>query len=536
MHLSRFASVLVVAAAPVACAAAWPLAVQGQVRQVVSKEVSVGRTSASLELEFADGGSLEIAFEGDRVLVDGRDAGSFEPGGDLEAAWRGLLGQAVALDDGPLAEALAAWSPPGGLDRAAADLARRLDRALEDALRSREAPADAAARAVAEEDVGMLVRSLTRSSTRLSLLEEALAGLEGELHVHVDQDVEVAADEVVRGTLLVVESDLRVAGRVDGDVIAIGGTVELRDGSVVTGEVRLVDATLRRDEGAEAGGVIDVADDGQGLQARIREEIRAEMREQALRDLRNELRAAERGEDDEGLSLFAPFRPILRGVGGVIENLVAVFVLALVGAGVIAFGGDKLDVIAEAVRRAPARAAAVGIAGTVLLIPIWVIGFVALLVSIVGIPLAIAWLPVFPLAACAAAVVGYLAVARNTGEWLADSGYPWTHWIRKSNSLMTMIGGLLALVALFVLANVVSMAPLPGFVDGLLVAAGVIVTVVATEIGFGAVILTRGGRRREPWRYEGREAWDAAMEDVDVEDLEGAAPAGAPGPEEPAGA
>lgn len=519
--------------AALTAAAPAPSSAQASVREVVAKEVSVGRSTASLALEFADGGSLRVAFEGGTVLLDGRDAGSFEPGGDLEAAWRALLGQAVALDDGPLAEALVEWSPPAGLDGAAADVARRVDRALDDALRPPRASTDPTAGAPAGGDSGALVRALTRPATRLSLLEEALVGLEGEVHAYVHEDVEVAPGEVVSGVLLVAEGDARIAGRVEGDVIVVGGTVELLEGSAVTGRVRLVDATLLGDEERAAGEVIDVAERRRSLEAEIRDEIRSEIRSEVRRELRDELRAVMRGEDDRGLSLLAPFRPIVRGLGGVIENLIAVFVLALIGAGVIAFGGDKIDVIAEAARRAPGRAAAVGLAGTVLAIPIWLIGFVALLVSIVGIPVAIAWLPIFPLAAVAAAVVGYLAVARNLGEWLAESGYPWTHWIRKSNSLMSMIGGLLALVALFVLANVFSMAPFLGVVRGLFVAAGVVLTVVATEIGLGAVILTRGGSRREAWRYGSDEGWEAAMEEADVEDLADAGRArGGTAPEE----
>jgi peptidoglycan/LPS O-acetylase OafA/YrhL len=145
-------------------------------------------------------------------------------------------------------------------------------------------------------------------------------------------------------------------------------------------------------------------------------------------------------------------------------------------------------------------------------------------VSIIGIPVAIAWLPLFPLAAVAAGVLGYLAVARNTGEWLADSDYPWTHWIRKSNTLVTTVGGLVGLTVLYVAANVVSMAPFLRVVTGLLVAAGTLVTVLAVEVGLGAVILTRAGRRRDQWSsYTADEAWEAAMrvevEDVDVEDV-----------------
>jgi hypothetical protein len=201
-----------------------------------------------------------------------------------------------------------------------------------------------------------------------------------------------------------------------------------------------------------------------------------------------------------------------------VENFVTVLILGLIGAAAIAFGGDRLDVIAETIRKAPGRSAAVGIAGAILLIPVWVLGFVALVVSIVGIPVAIAWLPAFPIAACLAALLGYLSVARNAGEWLADSDLPWTKWIRKSNSLITMVGGLLGLMAFFVVANVVSIAPFLGFLTGLLAVAGFVVTVAAMQVGFGAVIITRGGRRREYAKYSADEAWEAAMK-VDVDDV-----------------
>jgi hypothetical protein len=304
-------------------------------------------------------------------------------------------------------------------------------------------------------------------------------------------------------------------------VVVVGGSLDLLEGSTVSGSVRLVDAELLGNEGSVGDGVIDVEAQERDLEDEIRSELREDLRDEVRRELRAEMR-----DRDEETSLLAPFRAITRGIGGVLENLVAVFVLALIGAGVIAFGGDKVDVIAETARRSPGRSAAVGMAATVLLIPIWVLGFLALLVSIIGIPVAIAWLPLFPVAAFAAGVVGYLAVARNTGEWLADSDYPWTHWIRKSNSLVTTVGGLAGLMLLFIAANIVSMAPFLNVVTGLLVAAGCVVTVMAVEVGLGAVILTRAGRRRDPWStYSADEAWEAAIKvDLEMEDAGDSSP------------
>ncbi len=488
-----------------------------QVREVVSKQVSVGRASASLSLEFADGGRLEVTFEDGAVLVDGESIGSYQPGADLDAAWRSLLGQAVALDDGPLAQALRDWSAPEGLTGSPAEVAGRLDRALEDGVRAAQASGSQTA-ATGSGDAGSLVRFLLGSGERLRRIEEALAGIAPGARVHGFEDVVIGPDEVVGTDLVLVQSSTRIEGAVEGDVAAIGGTLELLEGSSIGGSLRLADATLLRNEGSIGERLVEVEADARELEAELRAELSDEIRRELRRELRNEMRS-----ESGGFSLFAPFRPVIRGVGGVLENLVAIFVLALIGAAVIAFGGEKVDVIAEAARRAPGRAAVVGMAATVLLIPVWLLGFIALLVSIIGIPVAIAWLPLFPLAACVAAIVGYLAVARNTGEWLADSDYPWTQWIRKSNPLVTTVGGLVGLMLLFVAANVVSMAPFLGVVTGLFMAAGIVVTVLAVEIGLGAVILTRAGRRREHWSaYTADEAWEAAMKvEVDVDDTRG---------------
>jgi hypothetical protein len=208
---------------------------------------------------------------------------------------------------------------------------------------------------------------------------------------------------------------------------------------------------------------------------------------------------------------------VFRGVGGLLENLITIVILALMGMGVVAFAPQNLEAVAETARRTPGRAAMVGLAGSFLLVPVWVLGAVALAVSIVGIPVMIAWLPLFPLAAVAAAILGYLAVARNTGEWLADSGYRYTDWIRKSNPVYTVVGGLVGLMAAFMAANVLSIVPFFGFVHGLLTFVGVMLTLVAIQIGFGAVLLTRAGRKPE---YNASrdfdEAWERAVDgDVD---------------------
>jgi hypothetical protein len=501
-------------------AVALPGSAGAQLREIVTKTVSASASGASLELGLANDASLLVRLEDGEIIIDERVIGSYQAGDALDRAWRSLLGEAMTLEDGALAERLVGWSP--SLSGAVADAAREIDDALERTLQTTRPAADPAPprQTVAEGSGSSLARLLVRSIGRLGGLQEALSGLGEDFDVHVDEDVTVSRNEIVDGSLLVIGGTLTVEGRITGDAVVVGGALDVRDDGHIEGQVRLADTRVLRDNGEIGGGIIDLLDERRVVEAELRDRLRDEIRAELRSDLRSELRDVTRGRDGETYSIMAPLRPIIRGVGGVLETLVLLFVLGLVGAGVFTFAGQNVDTIVEAARRAPGRAALVGFAGTFLLLPAWVLGVVLLAVSIVGIPLAIAWIPLFPLAAMLAALVGYIAVARVAGERLADSGYPWTAWIRKSNPILTLVGGLAALLMSFVASDVISIAPFLGPLSGLLFALGVLITVFAVQVGFGAVLLTRAGHRPEyAHAFAADAAWEAAMEaEMDLEE------------------
>ncbi len=479
-----------------------PLAGKAQEREVVSKEVSVGRSEAALRLEFSDGGTLALALRDGAVMVDDEPVGSYDPGDALDRTWRLLLAEAVALENGPLTEALRDWSPPSALEGEDLTLARKLDEALESVLAAPAEPEPVVSLSGGAEGEAGVVRVLLNQLPRLAAFGDAFEELGPDIVLHVDEDVEVAGEETVSGSLVVIQGDARIAGTVEGDVVVVDGTLDLLEGGSVSGDVRLADAELGLDEGAIGGDVVDVV--RRELEQVVRDRLREELRTQ----IRNEVRASSRSTS----GLFNPLRRIASGIGGVIQDLIAVVILGLIGLGVVSFAPRNLDVVAETARRSPGRAAMVGLAGAFLLVPVYVLGFIALLVTIVGIPVAVAWLPVFPLAALAAGLLGYLAVARNVGEWLADSGYRYTDWIRKSNTMTTLTGGLLGLMAFFIAAHVLGMVPFFGFFRGLLEFAGVTAAIVAVLIGFGAVLLTRAGRHPEYRAPDFDEAWAHAVD------------------------
>jgi hypothetical protein len=194
---------------------------------------------------------------------------------------------------------------------------------------------------------------------------------------------------------------------------------------------------------------------------------------------------------------FAPFRHIWGGLMGVISLLVTYAVLLGMGVAIVFFDGRRyLEAVADTARQSTVRSFLVGLAGSFLLLPAWILGIVALAISILGIPLLLVWVPLFPVAVTLAVLLGYLAVSHAAGEALAERRFYGSDWFQKANSYYYLATGLGLLLVLFVAANVVQMAgPWLGFLDGLLSFFGIILTWAAATIGFGAVLLTRAGTR-----------------------------------------
>jgi cytoskeletal protein CcmA (bactofilin family) len=460
--------------------------------EIVSKQIAVASDEASLRLELADGNEVEIRFEDRRVHLDGEDLGSVDD--DAERIWRELLGRAVALDDGPLARALVEWQPPQSSDDGVLE---RIDDALERAL---ERPAVTGLDAPGGE-LAALSRLLTRTE-HLGALAAALDDLDVDgISIRIGEDVVIGEGEELDATLLVIDGDVDVEGRVRGHVVVVSGRLRTFEGATIDGDVRLADARLVRNGGVIEGLVREF--DDASLEARIEERVRDA--EQRLQDAEERTRRAQRevmahAESRGEHGLLSPFRSLSRSIGqgiaGLMETLAALVVLSLFGGLMVLFGRQNLEVVAETARRSPGRSAMVGVAGAFLTFPVWLLGAVALAISIIGIPVAIAWLPLFPLAVAAAAALGYFAVAHNTGEWLARRRYPYLDWVRTSNAYTLVVGGVLGLLAAFFMAHVVSLfGPWLGFLKGLLITAGVVITTGAALIGFGAVLLTRAGRR-----------------------------------------
>lgn len=491
-----------------------PGAVEAQLRPVVSNEIAVSGQEASLRLDFPEADPLVIAFQDGQVRVNDEVVGSYTRGDALDAAWRSLLGDVIALDDGPLARALYDWTPPETLEGMPGEVATLLDQAVEGALALPEASRDVPeAREGSEER--STVEALLRRSGALRGLSEALelAPLD-DFILKVGQDVTVDAGDEVDRTLIVVDGDLDVRGLVRGDVILTHGTVRVRDGGRIAGDVRLADGEVDWEGGSIDGEVLDLEEAGEEASVRALgpeevEDLRRELEREIRRDV---LSAVERERSTSSAPSFIwrPLRNIGMALGGLLENLATFIVLGILGVLVVHFAPDRLEVVATTAGRAPGRSAAVGLAGGFLLFPVWILGMVALAITIVGIPVLLAWIPLFPIAAAVAALLGYLAVARNVGEWVADQEYRGLEWIRGSNTAYAVLAGLAAFLVPCVASNLVRVLGLD-FLQGLLAFLGSAISVVAATVGLGAVLLTRGGKIRPSVAYyefeEEEELW-----------------------------
>ena len=246
---------------------------------------------------------------------------------------------------------------------------------------------------------------------------------------------------------------------------------------------------------------LEEAEDLRGVDLEALRELRTELE----RDLREEIRHELRSEihvGDWSDAWSSPWRHITRGLGGVFSTLMTYAILVGLGFLAVFFGRTYLEGVADTARHATLRSGLVGLAGSFLVLPAYILGLLALAVSIVGIPLILVFAPLFPVAVVLAAVGGYLGVAHGAGEALAERRFTGNDWFNRANSYYYVITGVGLLLVLFLAAHIISMAgPWLGFLEGLLKFMAIMLTWAAFTIGFGAFLVSRAGTR--PVRPEG---------------------------------
>jgi hypothetical protein len=227
----------------------------------------------------------------------------------------------------------------------------------------------------------------------------------------------------------------------------------------------------------------------------VKLETKIQELEEQLDDARDD--AVDARNERRGPDWMAPFRRVWQGISGIFALLITYMVLFGIGFVAILLGARRyLEGVADTVRAGVGRSFLVGLAGSFLLIPVFVLGCIALAISIVGIPALLVWIPLFPVGAMAAVLLGFLGSAHAAGESWAERNYYGSEWFRRGNSYYFMMTGLLLLGALFFAANIVHMAgSWLDFINAILTFFGIVLTWGAATVGLGAVLISRGGSR-----------------------------------------
>ncbi|HLL81081.1 MAG TPA: hypothetical protein VK420_00465, partial [Longimicrobium sp.] len=295
----------------------------------------------------------------------------------------------------------------------------------------------------------------------------------------VGRDVEIGPDEVVEGKVVVTGGDLQLRGRVQGNVTVVGGDLRIVQGAAVGGSVQV------------SGGDLDNSGLVNG-DARVLGEMRVEGGEERTAGRRIAGDGRLRMKNRSFLGQFSD------GLSGLLSTIALGLLLAGIGAAAVFYAHPRLDRVSDSVRADTLRAGALGVATNFLILPAYIIGIVILVLTIIGIPFLLVFVPLFPILVMAAGACGLVAVAHAVGERTAERRAGWDAQYR--NSYAYVFTGLALMLAPLVAANLLKMTVFLGFAGGLLEFLGKMALLVAASVGIGAMLLTRAGAGG-PWQW-----------------------------------
>jgi hypothetical protein len=264
---------------------------------------------------------------------------------------------------------------------------------------------------------------------------------------------EVPAGELVQGPLAVAGS-LEVQGTIMGDAIVYGGDMVVGPRAVIQGRAIAL------------GGVVHVASG-------------ATVTEGAT-------------------SLYGSVSPVAAPLSGsertrraLVLVLAWLAIVVPIGVGVLVFAGSQLETITETLAASVGRSFLVGLAGQLAIIPVLLLGIVALAVTIIGILLIPIAIVLYTVAAAGLLMLGFLAAARLIGG-AAGAARGADDLARRRQLLRALLVGILILFVPWLLAaSLMSLPVAASVVHGI----ALLMTWVAITAGFGAVIRSRAGRR-----------------------------------------
>lgn len=348
------------------------------------------------------------------------------------------------LDDAPVHVQVKDQPPAKVLDLLLADghyVAKREGTLV--SLSAADAPADAPATSAVPIRVA---RPPPSASTPTPIHTDGKASKKGEDRVVTGDDVRIGRDEVVHD-LFVWGGSVTIEGTVTGDVLILGGSGALVEGSYVAGDLVAFGASVDIANGAQVDG--DVAVLGGSLHRGDQVSVNCTTC------------------DDEPEE---PEDPMASFFGKVLGNLTGMALLWVFGAMLLAIALRRVEVMQREIEARPWRCLALGMATVVGVLVI--IG--SLVITLIGIPLAL----IGGLLAGLAAYVGFCVVVLTTGSVLSRR--------RTHNVYAQLAFGCLAY-----------------FLVGLIPGVGGLVSTGIALVGLGALVATRGAGLLPPRKTPG---------------------------------
>ncbi len=267
--------------------------------------------------------------------------------------------------------------------------------------------------------------------------------------VKVWDNLLIADNEDVRGNVVVVFGDGEISGRVDGDVVTVFGNLMLTETAEVTGQIVTVGGRLDQDNLAEVGDVV-VVDPFPGW--------------------------------DSGGSILASENGLLGFLVGIGE-LVLVILLTLL---VLAIAPRvQLDRVLDRLNDRPLSSLWVGMGGTFVLYLLGLILIAILVLTVIGIPVALLVLVVLMLLSVLSVGVVAITLGRRICTMFAGS---------CKSDWQVLVLGILVLDGVYLIGVFAGLVPSLGMVADGLVIIGAGIKLVAYLFGMGAMLLSRFGR------------------------------------------
>ncbi len=259
----------------------------------------------------------------------------------------------------------------------------------------------------------------------------------------------VGANVSSSGSVASVNGDLDVYGTVRGDAIALRGDVIVHRGARITGDAISIVGSVRN-EGGTIGG--------------------------RVRTYRNAPRMFTRST-----ALYAT-----RGIWfGPVMTVALLALVLVIGFGALVLSSNQLKRVNETLRGGVGKSFFAGILGAMAVAPAFVALVIAMAVTVIGILFIPLGMLAFGVIIMGIGTLGFIAVAQLTGNALTRGARKDT--TERGAELRSLVVGMLAYIALWALAAVLTPIPLLG---SLVRTFAFAVTLVAFVTGFGAVILT----------------------------------------------